>query len=1185
MKAPGTDAVRKFSQGLGTRAPTGRKAASAGRRERAPFRRTFDTAAAAAERFYSRNIDFLQPILDSGEPREAVREWLRSNAHGRTGRMKVRDLSQTPWAKKMLASPEPVKAALRNVFGHASGRRWDRVDWDAIRSLGETLVEFASEGAGAGAGGWTWYPIALEDDDAKILDRLSVDGDTDAYRRFAASLSAQEVQDVVARYAGEVKRLAACMPAHRRRVVEARINEIRQWQADGIPEHVCGQRVYAGHTCDLEPLHGELQRLREACESDSAFAAWRNESVRRSPRTGSVAEGEVDDVPVELVPTHAFEGEAPGASESCSPSEAARVMGRLGVAKRRENAAKRRKTREVNAAARKAERERVSEARKAQRDAGKQKAVRKAQGDAGTRKTVPTERASTSSVPTRGRARAQLLTPAALGYEERLAIGGTARDKTLFRKHGSSRIGTLVEKYIDGTISGEENRELEALGFAKGDVLTDDGWVLYQSIKGRGNPKAAPATSTTGEWTLGQSRHEGMTSGLRVLATYIADNSGGKLSAGAAKDALRAVAGAPSLSYSGGESVSLPTRSEAPATKAAGPVPVLEVFDASVMGEVQPKHVAKAIKLLVEKEGLLPPGYSLSARTPREGVVYLSARTRGQKNSAAVTERMRRLFPEFRDGLGQSELHLVPRSWDGAERLKTISSKYADTLRVLALREAGVKTEEATPLDEPAPVVNDGPVRMAEPKKCGAQWCAEVVGEVRVGDPLRVVTRRGKQWDAVVTEVVRTFTKKARVLKTGGLRSVVRSRKLPPAVLRGGPDVDGAAAPKTGGAASTPKRAGAGRLRFFGRDADSKDRRMDWKDGIAVLEGKPPPPWAIYVFAYPKERKFRYVRGSGEPRAEVYGLRGLEPHLSEALRRLRRDRDAGALAEDEEAMLEALSGFHARIQVPRKPERGAQGSLVTPEQEGFALTHPRGTAAVHGASAGTGGTQSVLPGVSRKVSRAKLTQMKARERARRAPARSSDTSRMTTARLQALLFELEGRPGLEGWSKAKQDAYFESIAAVTDELFARGMFEPVRSGSEGATANERPLESMSAEEVDNAFRGKDPSFAAPRWLVTNVAYALEARFESGGLTLVRGPLGKTSARAESLYVLRKGVLLGDRGRRARVTVRRHGGYYTAEIEGMPKQVADWVESAVGEVMRDPKLGLRDQGGGLSWRRG
>ena len=295
-------------------APSGGRASG----RAAPFRRTFDTATEAAQRFYSENLDFLQPILDHGEPREAVREWLRSNAHGRSGRMKVKDLSQTPWAAKMLDSPDPVMAALRNVFAHAKGRRWDRVDWDAIRSLGETLAEFATESTGAGPGGWTWFPIATEDDDAKILDRLSTEGEPDAYRQFATSLSEREVDGVVATYEREVQRLARCMPPQRRRYVEARLAEIQRWKASGIPASVCGQRVYAGHTCDLEPLHGELKRLRDACESDAAYAAWRNEAVRRSPRAGSVAQGEEDEVPVELVPVAAYEGEAPAQAEASS---------------------------------------------------------------------------------------------------------------------------------------------------------------------------------------------------------------------------------------------------------------------------------------------------------------------------------------------------------------------------------------------------------------------------------------------------------------------------------------------------------------------------------------------------------------------------------------------------------------------------------------------------------------------------------------------------------------------------------------------------------------------------------------------------------------------------------------------------------------------------------------------------
>lgn len=806
---------------------------SAASRRSAPFRRTFDTATEAAQRFHAENLDFLQPILDRGEPREAVREWLRSNAHGRVGRMKVKDLSQTPWAAKMLAAPDPVMAALRNVFAHAKGRRWDRADWDAIRALGETLAEFAGDSEGAGPSGWTWFPIAIEDDDAKILDRLSAEGEPDAYRRFATSLSEREVEGVVATYEREVQRLARCMSPQRRRHIEARLAEIRTWTRKGIPESVCGQAVYAGHTCDLEPLHGELMRLRDACESDAAYAAWRNEAVRRSARAGSVAQAENDEVPVELVPVAAFEGDAPVTAETCTPSEAARIMGRLGAAKRRENAAKRRKVRDANAAARKAEREQVSKARKVQR--------------AKTRRKAPVVASSTSS------------------------------------------------------------------------------------------------TSTE-----------------------------------------------------------------------------------------------------------------------------------------AVTK-------------------------------------------------------------------------------------AEVSGKMLGAD-----------------------------------------------------------------------------LRFFGRDADSKDRRLKHAEGIAVLEGKPAPSWVVYVFAYPKARKFQYVRGNGEFRVVVSGPQGLASHLAEALRRLRRDRDADTLAKDELAMLDTLAEFQARLPetavsstparaaraaasgrpapnprrqktpvpkaaVPKRlpppmPARG-QGSLVTAEEEGFALTHPRGTAGVHGSSAGRGGTQNVLPGVSRKVSATKLAEMKERERVRRIVGRSSasrararqsatpavssaasaDLSAMTTAKLQALLFELEGEPGVDAWPKARAAMHFESIGAATAELFARGVLEPVLFG--GGGVNERPLTAMSTDDLDNAFRGEPPDFAAPRWLVTNLAYVLAPQFEGGGLSLIRGPQSKASERAESLYVVREGVLLAYGGQRARVTVRRRGGYFVVEVEGMPRSVVRLVESAVRTVLGDPTLQMRAQdGSGMTWRR-
>ena len=805
----------------------------------APFRRTFDSATAAAERFYAENLDFLQPILDHGEPREAVREWLRSNAHGRTGRMKVKDLSQTPWAVKMLASPDPVKAALRNVFAHADGRRWDRADWDAVRALGETLAEFASESAGAGPGGWTWYPIATEDDDAKILDRLSVEGKPEAYRRFAASLSEREVAAVVATYEREVKRLARCMSAQRRSRIESRLAEIRRWKTEGIPESVCGQGVYAGHTCDLGPLHGELKRLRDACESDAAYTAWLNEAVRRSPRAGSVAKADVDldDVPVELVPVSAFEEDVAASepAQACTPSEAARIMGRLGAAKRAANAAKRRKIREANAAERRAERERVSQARKAQRK----------------RRPSPPKKPTTPE-----------------------ASGG---------KEGRSQARKVQQK------------------------------------QGRPSMPGKPAMA-----------------------------------------------------------------------------------EASGASRAKPKVSAKA--------------------------------------------------------LGRD-------------------------------------------------------------------------------------------------------------------------------------------------------------LRFFGRDADSKDRRMKHEEGIAVLEGKPAPPWAVYVFAFPKTRTYGHVRGSGEHRASVFGPFGLGQHLGRAIERLRQGRDAESLAEDELAMLDTLVEFQSRLLAsgafaspkpaadeprpkssskvsPRVLKRG-QGSLVTEEQAGFALTPPRGTAAVHGASAGTGGTQGVLSGVSRKVSASKLTEMTERERARRvaqrtlragprrSPGGASDLSGMTTAQLQALVFELEGETGVGSWPKARADAHHKSLGEATAELFARGVLKPVLFGERGM--HERPLTAVPAESAEEALRGGTSGLAVPRWLATNIAYVLAPQFEGGELTLVRGPQSKTSTRAESVYVVRKGALLAYGGRRARISVRRHAGLYTVEVEGMPQSVTRIAEAGVRRVMEDPVLRLRVQdGSALRW---
>lgn len=883
-------------------------------RASAPFRRTFDSAKQAAEEFYGQNIDFVRPLVETGEPREAVREWLRSN-HGKTGRMRVKDSSETPWARKIIQASNPIRAALTNVFGHAKNRRWDQVDWDSIRALGEAMVDAATDTSGPM--GWYWYPVATEDDDAKILDRLSVEGDMDAYRRFAKTLSAKEVQRVADTYAEEVKRLTKCMPADRRRRVKARIEEIRSWAEKGIPENVCGQQVYSGHTCDLEPIHGEMQRLREACSSDAAFTDWLNSAVSRSPRAGSVAELEDgnDDMPG-FVPASAFEGD-PDAKQSapedaCTPSNAAKVMGKLAAKKRRENAAKRRKVRETNAALRKAERERVSAERKAQRERKRsKKAPRK--GSSKPKKT----KYSTEPLP--------------LTHEERIAIGGNARDKALFEKHGKGRVGRLVVDYIDGSITAAENRELEALGLAKNDMLTDDGWVLYRSIKGDGDPKPASAPA--------------------------------------------------------------PVQASTPSG-----IPVRDVFTADVMRKVKPKHVAKVIKVLVEKERLLPPGHTLSARTPREGIVYLTARAK-RVDHAAVTRLMQRLFPDYQERLGaQQELHLVPNGYE-RDVLKTIAPRYADTLRVLALREAGVKTNESTVIDQATPKVNDTAVRPGSPAKCAGEWCVEVVGQVSIGDPLVVTTRRGKTWNAVVTEIVKTRT------QGGVVRTLVRSSKLPSDLLR--------------------------------------------------------------------ERPVDMLSANGRP--------------------------------------------EARPVIPK----GAQGSLVTPEQEGFALTHPKGTAAVHGKSAGTGGTQSTLPGVSRKVSAQKMTEMQARSRR---AARAS-----------------------------------------------------------GSSINSRSIDSMTEDDVSNAFYGKYDGFFSPLWLLNNILQKIPQDISGKGFEFRLGKrVDDASGQGAYAELYRNNKRLTHGRKNATLSVERRGAYYVVGLEGMPKAFATAIAKVASEVMNNPKLGMQDNGD-MVWR--
>ena len=1456
-------AARKLRRGLNSTISGASLPVSSRKRPPPPFRRTFDTAGEAAERFAAENADFLTPVRDRGEPKEAVLEWLRSNAHGRTGRMQARDLSQTPWAKRMLADPDPILAALRNVFGHAKGRRWDRVDWDAIRALGETLAEFAGEDAGTG--GWTWFPIAIEDDDAKILDRLSVEGDPEAYRRFAASLSEREVEQVAQTYAEEVGRLAQCMPPQRRTIVQERLAEILTWKTKGIPDSVCGQKVYAGHTCDLEPLHGELRQLRDACESDAAFMRWRNAAVQRSPRPGSAA-ADVEDGggPVPLVPVEAFEGEEPE-TPSCTLSEAARVMGSAGNRKRRKEAKSRRKLREERAAKRRAERERISAERKAQRESRSKASAKKPPATAGaskessaakgkaatptstrTRSTTKGSKAPTkATASTKGKApakanaakvssaafdadaanrvlgptgwqltevtvnattgfvrvsveqrdytskRGRLVTllrsgrasavvvvrdvtalmagafesfwtvldtlgqerfgtlseglehlgtylrdngkgavasaairgvlqplastsglafrggdtpspaskqqvatklrffgrdaeskdrrmdraaglavlqggapppwavyvfahhqsrkfrdvkgsgdsraaiygpfgihfhldrslqvlrqqlvddrlssddrellealegfrarlgppsptvaaegkkddfpaaPEGLSLEERI-VRGSPRDRMLFERHGDDDIGTLVVQFIDGRVTVAQNTRLEEHGLARGGVLTDDGWVLYQSIKGGGDPRAAPTTNQTGGWTfytgwapkhyraagyatavrdplsgqespdraakrarwgvaphlaikrldkatLGAAMLEDLPSiepatlhkiglvsfglaGNVVHGTKVEEALWDLVDAGQVEHTLSTMMGLakerakekfdfvlfrtrgstknPSAELIAAFEASQAARAERRAEREAAEkaaqeayeakdrvetVPVGDVFTPEVMRQVQPKHVAKAIKRVVETRRLLPAGHRLSARTPRAGVVYLSDSTRGRRDPAGVEAGMQTLFPQYRAKLGQWELHLVPGSRGSVDQLTVLTRAYADTLRVLALREAGVATDEGTLLDEAVPPVNEGAVRMARPKKCGAQWCAEVAGEARVGDPLRVASRQGKHWDAVVTEVVQTRTAKGRGRKPGVV-SLVRATRLPPRVLRG--------------------------------------------------------------------RSGQSAGSSGAART---------PAVTEA--------------------------------------SGRQGSLVTPEEEGFALTHPKGTAAVHGKAAGTGGTQSVLPGVSRKVSAKALTEMKEREQGRkRAAAKLSDMSRMTTSVLSSTLFDLEAG-GVADGSPAQRKAHHKHVAAVLDELLTRGGLEPLPAARSSEQASDQVLATMSEVDVDNALRGG--ALAAARWVATNIGYALAEDFAARGISIVREAESQRSRRAQSLYLVQDGALVGYQGVRSRLTVRRHGDDYVLEVEGWPVEVADLARRRARAVFEDPRLGMRDRGDGSTWRR-
>jgi len=653
-------------------------------------------------------------------------------------------------------------------------------------------------------------------------------------------------------------------------------------------------------------------------------------------------------------------------------------------------------------------------------------------------------------------------------YEERLALGGDKYDRELYRKHGKGKIGKLVVEYIDGKISSAENKELEALGLAKNDMLTEDGWVLYKSVIGKGDPRRAPSHRRDGGYdfftgwapevyrknTFGlmlrgpgdpenpdrkkKMKRWGVSPHLKIkkmssaalgkailadlekiepatlhaismetfgLASDVTSGSNisealwdlveaglveHTISSGmatknekhmAAFDMLvvfrtRGSNKVPSREFKREADARVKKSKDALATQGkaakADGVSLHGLFGSKLgkgKGKVEVKHVAKTIKLIVDRAALLPVGHSLAANS-RDGFIYVSVKTRrGKVDYDAVSSAMSELFPGFKIGeLDTTRSVFLTKNVSAFDLEKggitTVSDKYAESLRVLSMREAGLETDGESIFDQATPAVNDGRARTATPKKCGGEWCSEVQGTAKVGDPVRVVTRRKGSWDAVVTDVVKTVTRK------GSTFTIVKAQRLPDKKLRAPEPKKPEPIP---GMAEAVEKAMAGSKKPFppGRKHEGPHYsafEIMASDSIIIA----PQQKGVTLQSFSRDFK-RKMLDNGFKWSVTQGSVFWAKRSEKAWEFAKSIADGGKSKPARKA--------------PPKPAKGGQGSLVTVEEEGFALTSPKGTAAKHGRSAGTGGTQATLTGVSRKVDANKMAEMVERDRAAKAAAR------------------------------------------------------------------------------------------------------------------------------------------------------------------------------------------------------
>jgi hypothetical protein len=288
---------------------------------RAPWPETFASGSAAARRFYSENADFYDHVEDAGDP---VREFLDAMpGRGRSGKR----MAETKEGRAILSKrgdAAKIRAALAVVFRRARRKRWTEVDWADVDRLNEFLAAYyrpiSSRVAQQPAP--YWLPMAVITDDT--VGTLSTEDAMVWYRHDARV----RLADMLSRLKDALRANAKNIDATSKRQIRRRIKEWEGWvrHPSRIPLSACLPDA-SGYACDYPMVAGELHRVEQSARQ--AYNPTWFEDYAGSPGFPARLEpGEQAFLPIDAYEEDAQEGR-------CSPSEAARVLGRRSAAARK----------------------------------------------------------------------------------------------------------------------------------------------------------------------------------------------------------------------------------------------------------------------------------------------------------------------------------------------------------------------------------------------------------------------------------------------------------------------------------------------------------------------------------------------------------------------------------------------------------------------------------------------------------------------------------------------------------------------------------------------------------------------------------------------------------------------------------------------------------------------------------